>query len=136
MPYAIEWGIDRVTVKFTGLVSTFDFLEGARIIGADPRFDELRFIVNDFRAAQLGDFNREEVLEGLIESAVGGAVSNPAIRVAVVAPHPEIVELAQAFRALLDGEGPMVAVFGDERQALEWMSVDPGQRRVRPRVEG
>lgn len=128
MPYEMQWGVDRVTVTFTGVVTTDEFVEGARAIGADPRFDELRFIVNDFSDATLCKLDRAKALEGLLESAVGGAVSNPAIRVAVVSPHREIFALAHEFRAVLNGKGPLVAVFEQAPQAREWMQAHTGSR--------
>lgn len=135
MPYDMEWGSDRVVVRFSGNLTTAEFVEGARVIGADARFDELRFIVNDLRQARVDAVEVEQALEGLVESAAGGLVCNPGIRVAVISLQPRIAQLAQEFLCVMDSAGPVVAVFEEEAQALDWLHHPPGAGRLARRVD-
>jgi len=103
------------------------------VVGEDPRFDDLRVIVNDFGAVDSHELSVEVVLDSLAGMSLGAAVTNPDIRVAVIACDLKIRELARAFVGLVGTDGPEVTVLDDGECISGWLSQPPGPRRLRPR---
>lgn len=98
MPISLQWEPHGVVRVITGDVETGELLNSVADLQNDPRFDELRFVVEDLSevgAVQLDDAG----MDMLIASAIGAAFSNPHIRIAVVATSPQVHSLARQFAA-------------------------------------
>lgn len=93
MPCELIWEADRVTARFAGVVSTQEFLGGALRVNADCRFDELRYIINDFTAIAGHALDPAQVGEDLAVAAVGGMATNRKIRVLIVTTDPTLIAL-------------------------------------------
>ena len=96
MGYELFWEPRGVVKRFYGHVTDSDLTMAFEQTIGDARFDDLRYVVNQFL-----DFTKFSVTRNAVEeiAAIGQAAShvNPKIRVAVVATDPEIVALANQY---------------------------------------
>lgn len=86
---------------------------------SDPRFDDLRFVINDFLDVQNISISSDDV-EYISAVDRAAAVTNSNIRIAVVANRPEIIALADQY-----ANSPMNAyptrVFATLAEARAWL---------------
>jgi hypothetical protein len=122
MAYEVIWeqGGAGVCRRYWGRLSGAELTRSVIEVEHDARFDNLRYILNDFLAAEGIDYSLAEIEE---LSAIDGAAeqSNPRIKVAVVATHPEILALAEQYRAVGLNSYP-VQLFADVAAARAWFS--------------
>lgn len=127
LPYEITWEPWAVVVRFWGFVSPDEFLEGARRINADWRFDDLRFIVNDMLAVEGHAIDTPGVKEDLLAMSLGALTSNPRASVVVVSEDGRVHAFAHAIRQP-GGAGPDPYLCPDMMHARQWMA----QQMTRP----
>ena len=96
MAYEIIWEPRGVVKRFTGRVSEHDMLQSVVDTEVDPRFDTLRFVINDFLAIQ-GINTSTRVVEEISAIDSGAAASNPHIKVAIVTTSTDVTHLATAY---------------------------------------
>jgi hypothetical protein len=97
MSYEIIWeSPQRVVKRHFGHLTSNDVLAANTEIEADPRFDSLRCVINDFLGCTGVTISTPEVAEvAAIDRSA--AITNPNIRIAMVATHPEVVAAANAY---------------------------------------
>lgn len=96
MAYELIWEPRGVVKRFTGKVSDQDMLQSVVDTEADPRFDALRFVINDFLEIQQITTSLQVVEEISIMDA-GAAFSNSRIKVAVVTTSVDVINLSTAY---------------------------------------
>ena len=121
MPYENQWEPHGVNKRFWGVVTGPEFVRAAEEIAAHPRFDEFRYILNDFRDATAHCVDAR-ALEDLAAIRFGSMYTNHRIRVAVVSTHPDVLALvASTQRAPLKGSHP-TAAFATVEAARAWLA--------------
>lgn len=120
MGYETRWEPPRGVVKrFFGYVSNKELLQSVIDTESDPRFDDLRFVINDFLDVRNISVSRNDV-EYISAVDRAAAATNPNIRIAVVANRPEIIALADQY-----ANSPMNAyptrVFATLVEARAWL---------------
>ena len=119
MAYEIVWEPKGAVKCFFGKVSDVEVLQASLDIECDWRFDHLSFVINDFLACE--GFS---VSEGTVEeiSAIdnAAAMSNPKIRIAVIATVPEIVAAAEQYAASPMNVFP-TRIFASPADARKWL---------------
>lgn len=92
-----QWEDHGLVRKFEGVVSLKELAQSDAIVQADARFDEIHFIIDDFRAcANVVDIDKELVDE--LAAIASAAVRFPMVfRHAVVATSPMVLKLAEDF---------------------------------------
>lgn len=96
MPYEIVWEPKGVYRRYFGRSDGAELTQSILDVEGDQRFDELRYVINDM-------LDSDEILlssNTMTEiSAVDGAaeLSNPNIRIAIVADKPAILAVAHAY---------------------------------------
>lgn len=96
MGYELIWEPRGVHKRFYGQVTDGDISGSVARIQGDRRFDALRYVINDF----LDGTGHQVPLAAVEEIAAiddAAAISNPHIRVALVAATPEFVELVNQY---------------------------------------
>ncbi len=78
MMYDIHWEPQINYVHFRGVVSDAEFLRSVDDIQGDPRFDALRFAINDFSNTTNLQLTRN-VIEFFAAKVIGSSHSNPNI---------------------------------------------------------
>ena len=96
MSYEIIWESGGVIKRFFGHVDDVELMQAVVETEGSPRFDELRYVINDFlevTGVSAGTGHVDEI--AAIDQAA--SISNRNIRIAVVATHPEILALADHY---------------------------------------
>jgi len=121
MAYNLIWESPKVTARFTGFVTAEEFLEGARRVNEDYRFDGLRFIINDFCEIAGHDISLDGVGERIAVKSIGGVVVNPKVQVLIVTTDPVLIELDRVLHGPAMGCPYVSHVFPDRRSVARWL---------------
>lgn len=121
MGYEIIWEARGVVKQFSGHVTGKQLLQAGLVTEADSRFDGLRYVINDFLDSTGFSITAEDVDE-IVAIDEAASRTNKAISIAVVATHPDIVDLANQY-----ADSPMnvypTRVFPTLAGAREWLGV-------------
>ena len=98
MPIDLQWEPGGVVRTLTGDVTAEALLHSIAALQNDPRFDALRFVVEDFSGVDSVQLETG-AMDMLVDSAIGAALSNPHIRVAVVTSAQQLRLLVRQFAA-------------------------------------
>jgi hypothetical protein len=124
MSYDNVWEDRGVVTRFSGVVTGAEYLQSSRDIAADPRLDELRFVIKDFSQATMIDIG-SEILDELAAIRFGVQATNPGARILLVGADPEVARLAETLRQPpLDGSHETRA-FASIEEARRWFAVQP-----------
>ena len=129
MPYSNVWESRGVCTRFSGTVSAAEYVRSAEEICADPRFDDLRFVIKDLLAIDGHSIDREAV-EPIAAIRYGARYTNPNIYLILLTADPRLAPLAQPdsksfLRGLYD-----TCAFADEASARRWLAAQPPLTRL------
>lgn len=124
MAYELVWEPEGVVRQFSGSISAREFIRSVERVQGDPRFDDMRYVINDFSAAT-AQMLTEEVFTELAVLHYGAHTSNPNCRVVFVTTDMALVALIR--KVLLNG--PVVSyqteVFTTLVEARDWLASQP-----------
>ena len=129
MPYANVWEPRGVCTQFSGFVTAEEYVRSAEDICADPRFDELRFVIKDLLAID-GHSIDPEAVDPIAAIRYGARYTNPNIYLILLTADPRLAPLAQPdsksfLRGLYDS-----CAFADEAAARRWLAAQPPLTRL------
>jgi hypothetical protein len=129
MPYTNVWESRGVCTRFSGFVTAEDYIRSAEEICADPRFDELRFVIKDLLAIDDHSIDRAAI-EPIAAIRYGARYTNPNIYVVLLTTDPRLAPLAQPestsfLRGLYE-----TCAFRDEVAARKWLALQPPLTRL------
>jgi len=81
MPYAITWEPDGVYRRYVGRVTIDEPRRSFDEIGADPRFDDLRYTITDYLCVDDYEITSEGAWE-IAALQIGSLLTNPGIMMA------------------------------------------------------
>jgi len=117
--YEIIWEPRGVIKLYSALVTDNEMIQSVVDTEKDARFDELRYVINDFLGITGISMTKDSVEEISVRDR-GAACTNPNIRIAVVATHPEIIALTIAY-----ANSPLNAyptkIFATLAEARSWL---------------
>lgn len=117
MAYELIWEARGIWRRFHGTLEPADLLASIDEVQRDPRFDDLRYSINDF----LDVVNVHDVpgmLEDVLARTIGAAHTNRRIRMAIVT---RLGELVARTRDLPEGVMPYpVRLFDSLEDARAW----------------
>lgn len=93
MGYEVLWETGGVVKRIFGQVTEPDLIDSVRKVEDDPRFDDIRFVINDFLAIT-GVTAQIPTIDEISAIDLAASWTNPRIRVAIVTTSPEITALA------------------------------------------
>lgn len=99
MAWEVIWEPKGVWRRFSGTLSLQDVISAIKAVQADPRYDSLRYAINDYTAVE-ELIHREDLVRGLddiLGQVIGGSFTNNNLVTAIVATQPEIIALSQGF---------------------------------------
>jgi hypothetical protein len=118
------WGSHYVIKTFQGFVTGRDFIQTAEVVSADPRFDDLTCVYNDFVAIDGHSIDAEAYLR-VAACRMGAMYTNPNYRVVFIATEPFLAELRQAI-AGADATLPFhPALFSSLVASQMWVAQQP-----------
>ena len=121
------WENKGVLKRLSGHVSADEFVHSVEAIQADPRFDDIRYVINDFSQVSSHELD-EDLLQELAAIQYGAQASNPQVRAVYVGVDPE---LARQLRGILiDSQRSLyrVALFDTLPQARDWLQGEVGRQ--------
>ncbi len=124
MPYDIVWEPDGVRVDFSGEARSRELIESTERMESDPRFDEMRYVINDLSSVSGNDFS-EESLTQLAVINFGAHASHPNCRMAYVTTNPELTELIKKTLMAEDMKSYTVEVLPSVEAARDWLDSQP-----------
>jgi hypothetical protein len=118
MAYQNIWEKRGIYRRYEGVVTGSDLLSAIHEIEGDIRFDQIRYVINDFLAVSEQAITQEE-LEEVAALDYATSLSNANIRLAIVTADPLLLEIADRYRALSDSPYP-TRTFAQLRAARVW----------------
>lgn len=119
MPFEIVWESRGVQVNFSGSVAASELADAFVRVNADERYDEVRYVLVDYRAATAIEATDVQWAElACIDYAA--ALSNPRIAQAHVADDARIVSVLHHYLAGNDSEHRQ-GVFSRVEDARAWI---------------
>ena len=119
MTYKLYWERDGVTKWHVGDLSSEDLLNSTLEIQRSPIFDSMRWIISDMRDC-IKVSVAPNTLEQVVAAYLGAVMSNPRLKIAVVSDSPEVIQLAERYKAAVRDEFP-VEIFPNISAAREWI---------------
>lgn len=121
MPCEIRWEAPNgVYKKHTGFVGAEEFVRSTESLHADPRFDSLRYVINDGLELE-GTSVSEDSLDYLAALWLGGRYSNKDIRIAFLTTNETILGMIRRYQD--SGVLPFpVAAFSSLDEARSWIN--------------
>jgi len=121
MAFINNWEAGGVYKVFSGDVTGSEVLDSAVEVEEDQRFDQVRYVINDFLAVDGVDANERDIA---LVAAIDRAASktNPDIRIAVVATQQKIIELAQHYSRLIEDCPFQAQLFASVEDARNWLA--------------
>jgi len=125
MPYECSWEPHGVVKRFWGMLSGFELATSVEAIAAHPDFDNLHYIINDFREVDCHRIDHTSV-ERIAVARLGSMATNPNIRVLVICSDPTLIASmdAAASDALLR-DTYETRRFETMEQCRSWLSRQP-----------
>ena len=96
MPYEVVWEPKGVVKHFTSKVCVEEFMQSISVLQNDPRFDRVRYSIDDFIGTQVLQVTESD-MHMYAAMSIGAAVSNPNIHYCILATDPDIVALVDAY---------------------------------------
>lgn len=120
MPYKIVWETRGVIKQFSGQVDSDELLRAGTDTEADPRFDNYRYVINDFLECT-GFSISLPVVDEIAAIDWAASRANSKIRIAVVATAPEIIEVTRQYAASPLNVYP-TRIFPTMAEARAWLA--------------
>jgi hypothetical protein len=122
MAIEIDWEPRGFVRRFRGFVTGAELMQSVAAVGGDPRFDDLRYVINDCRAVEGFDVTAEKIR---LVAALDGAAArtNPRVRIAVVTTDERILDLAAMYAASPLAPYP-TRCFPSLEEARTWLDVE------------
>ena len=96
MGFQLHWENRGVVKRYFGRVSAEELIAPVIATEADPRFDRLRYVINDFLDITSVTFTQIDVDE-IAAYDMGAALTNPHIKVAVVVARADVIDLVSRY---------------------------------------
>jgi len=123
MPYQNHWEPHGVVKRMWGFVSAAEFVRSTEEIAADPRFDDLRFVIVDVSEMQGHDID-ELALEKVAVIRIGSSLTNRSFRVVVVGSDRQLQDLIDASQL----PPHQTLAFASMTDARDWLTKQPALR--------
>ena len=133
MPYDLAWEPHGVYKRFFGHLTVGDLLQSSQDVNDDPRFDSLRFAINDFLGIE-GHAVTAAAVRQQAAANLGSMRSNPNVRVVVVTTDPSVRALTDLYASPKLRPYP-VEIFATLAEARAWLERSPwlaGARHAAP----
>jgi len=123
MAFENNWEEKGVYKVFSGHVDGRQILDSVIEIEEDKRFDRVRYVINDFLSIKSANATEKEIaVVAAIDRAA--ALTNPAIRIAIVTDSDEIRKAAHTYASLTQDCPYETGIFESVEAARSWAGTD------------
>ena len=120
MPYENIWEKDGVYRKYTQCITGIDIINAMGEVHGHELFDSISYVINDFLDVSEMELTPVEI-KTLAAIDKAAALSNPNIKIALVASKPTIQAMAEMYGDFMS-ESPYISqVFTDLNEAKKWI---------------
>jgi hypothetical protein len=136
VPHENDWEAQGVVKRFFGFLRAEEFVKAAEEVAADPRFDSVRFVINDLLNVDGNDIC-ERTIDDVVSIHLGAGFSNPNVRIAFVTTDEQLGAVAGRIKQLLSKGPREIKIFPTIEQARKWLESQPALLNpiFRPRLE-
>lgn len=124
MAYEQLWEPDGVVRKFSGKVSAREFINSVEQVQGDARFDDARYVINDFSLVTEHGLSEEALTEAAILQ-YGAYASNPNCRVVFVTTDALLAGLVKDSQATSQLKSYQTEVLPTLTEARDWLDSQP-----------
>lgn len=121
----LHWDGSTLRIRVFGAFTKRSLVDAVSALTADTRYDALQFVVADFLEAEAHEFDLVSVMEDLLAVLLGASVTNPNIRIAVIASEQAVIEVTEALARFQSPLMPEIRAFRDRISAARWVSEQP-----------
>ena len=120
MTHQLVWEENGLYRKFTDKISGNEVLNSVLKIQSDPRFDKIRYVLNDF--TEISDFEVSETdIKRIVSVDNAAALTNANIKIAIVATNEPLLQWIQYYCDRLEKSPYEVKVFSYIDDAYRWI---------------
>jgi hypothetical protein len=122
VPFEIAWRQPNGLIKrYFNHVTGREVMDANVLAEADARFDNLHYVINDFRGCTSLTASPDEIDEtAAIDNAA--SKSNPNIRIAIVATHPDVLAATNSYTKL-QLNAFVIRIFSSMDDAYAWLGL-------------
>lgn len=124
MAYELVWEPDGVIKQFSGVVSAREYIEAVESVQGDYRFDDARYVINDFLAVTKHELS-EDVLTEVAVLQYGAYASNPNCRIVFVTTEPALATRIRNTPAVAGLVSYQTEIFPTVSAARDWLDSQP-----------
>lgn len=124
MAYELVWEPDGVLRKFSGTVSAREFINSIERVQSDARFDDARYVINDFSDISGHGLSEDTLIEAAILQ-YGAYASNPNCRVVFVTTEAALAGLVRDSQATSQLKSYQTEVMPTLTEARDWLDSQP-----------
>ncbi len=120
MSFTLVWEDRGAYKKFSDFVSFSEYARSQELVLADPRTDDLRYVINDLLDVKSYSVTTDEAEYAAVFNR-GASSSNPRLRIAFVTKDAKVVMLVKLVSVL---SSYPVKTFSTVEDARVWVSAD------------
>ena len=121
MLYKTKWEDKGLYRKFTKIVSGEEVLGSNLAIQGDERFDKIKYVLNDFTETDEFDVS-EIVLNKIVAIDNAAALSNPNLRIAIVATLESLLAWIRLYGEKMQDSSFECQIFVNLDDAYKWVT--------------
>jgi hypothetical protein len=129
MAYEIAWEPEGVVICYSGFVTARELIESANKIQADPRFDDMQYVIDDLLELKGCDLSKESFLD-LAAANYGAYASNPNCRIAYVTKDVGLSQIIKETLMMPGLSSYEVEVKPTVSEARDWLSSKPRLQEI------
>ena len=120
MSYKNNWEDNGLHRKFTGKITGQEILESNLSIQGNPRFDHIKYVLNDFLSITEFEITTADVnIISTVDNVA--AISKKKLKIAIVADDKNLLKWINEYLKMMQGSPYDAAVFSAYDDALNWV---------------
>jgi hypothetical protein len=121
MAYQNKWTEDGLYRTFTKITSGKEVLDSNLSIQGDSRFDDIKYVINDFTRTVEFDVTEYDIKKIVVIDNVA-AISKPALRIAIVATLQPLLDWIDLYCKNMQGSAFQCEMFENKDDAYGWVA--------------
>jgi len=116
-----KWEEEGLYRKFTDKINGDEILDDNLKLQGDVRFDDIRYVINDFTQIRDFDFSVLDVKKVAVNDEVA-SLSNPKIKIALISGYEPLLKWLKLYSESMEGSLYKCGIFDNSDDAYKWVS--------------